>query len=111
MLQRLHIKGSRIKGSRIKASCIKGPKKKGPAATFPPFSVRPAQFSMRSEGDTLNVHKSRLYTNQDIHMGGMGPYEMYTIRAVQPEIVSEKIMIPKFFSGFAWGRVGDGSSK
>ena len=66
----------------------KGSRKKGSRSNIGPFSVRPAQFSKRPEGDTLNVHKSRLYTNQDIHMGGMGPYEMYTIRAAQPEIVS-----------------------
>ena len=47
----------------------KGSRKKGSRSNFGTFSVRPAQFSKCPEGDALNVHKSRMYTNQDIHMG------------------------------------------
>ena len=55
-----------IKGTRIKASCTKGPKK-GSCSNCGIFSVRPTQFSKCPKGDTLNVHKSRMYKNQDIH--------------------------------------------
>ena len=42
--------------------------KKGSRSNFGTFLVCPEQFSKRPEGDALNVHKSRMYTNQDIHM-------------------------------------------
>ena len=47
----------------------KGSRKKGSRSNFGTFLVRPAQFSKRPEWDTLNVHKSRMYTTQYIHMG------------------------------------------
>ena len=46
----------------------KGSRKKGSRSNFGTFLVCPEQFSKRPEGDALNVHKSRMYTNQDIHM-------------------------------------------
>ena len=47
----------------------KGSRKKGSRSNFGTFLVRPEQFSKSPKGDALNVHKSRMYTNQDIHMG------------------------------------------
>ena len=47
----------------------KGSRKKGSRSNFGTFLVCPEQFSKCPEGDALNVHKSRMYTNQDIHMG------------------------------------------
>ena len=47
----------------------KGSPKKGSPSKFVVFSCRPPVFSKRPLRDTLNVHKSRMYTKQESYMG------------------------------------------
>ena len=79
--------GLHIKGSRIKASRTKGPEKRVPQQHWPIFKAsrrRPFECTQ-----IQTVHASRyLY-------GGMGPHEMYTISAAQPEIVSSGQIVSK----------------
>ena len=61
-------KGPDSKGPESKRPLQRVPKKWSPSK-FGVLSVRPTIFSKRPLGDTLNVHKSRMYTKQESYMG------------------------------------------
>ena len=82
-------KGSGSKGPGLKRPAQRLPKKRVPKQIWPISSLFQTIFKVSQRGyfkctQVQNVHESR-YSYED-----MGPYEMYTNRAAQPERVSPR---------------------
>ena len=86
------IKYQRVLDQRVPR---KASRKKGPAATLAHFQSVPHDFQSVPRG-TIWMYTSRECTHIKIFIWGgvMGPYEMYTNRAAQPEIVSSRAYCP-----------------